>query len=471
MSFRWAIAASLLLLLIAPASVQAASVPPAPTEDGVWVIDAANVLTDSEFESLNSVCNDLYLETGRPIVVLTIESFDSQGAYGWHEESYANFAFDEYGIMDDAGEDKAILVFMSEQDRRFWTELGGGYDGENRDAYVQYVFDNDVKPLLGDDLWYEGLEAAVVGMEPILRGEGFSWEAWAISNAIPILLVLPAFVLVVRRYKLVKPAIRTWVRARPSALADLRTINRVIVTNIVDSEGEQLSQEDVRILSEWDGILRYDMDDDLIGVFRELDSICSKSNINMSLEKYSDEMENVRLASELQEVYNEKTFSMFSTILLLALIITIVLMTLVFSLENNMIFNIPMFFFATEQIFESVACTLCCIAPILSIIAMKVIDPSGGAIVIGAHAFEEDLNHQMGLVNGMPFFATTSIGVVGAATYSSSDYLWDHNSHDDVFTDSAGSTSAERAAARESSSGGGGGGGGFGGGGGGGGGF
>ena len=49
MNSRGAIAAVLFLLLIAPASVQAASVPPAPTEDGVWVIDAANVLTDSEF--------------------------------------------------------------------------------------------------------------------------------------------------------------------------------------------------------------------------------------------------------------------------------------------------------------------------------------------------------------------------------------------------------------------------------------
>ena len=86
MNSRGAIAAVLFLLLIAPASVQAASVPPAPTEDGVWVIDAANVLTDSEFDWLNMVCNDLYLETGRPIVVLTIESFGGQGAYGWGEE-------------------------------------------------------------------------------------------------------------------------------------------------------------------------------------------------------------------------------------------------------------------------------------------------------------------------------------------------------------------------------------------------
>ena len=457
MNFRGAVAAAFFLLLIAPASVQAASVPPAPAEDGVWVIDAANVLTDSEFESLNAVCNDLYLETGRPIVVLTIESFGGQGAYGWHEMDYANFAFDEYGIMDDAGQDKAILVFMSEGDRRFWTELGGGYDGENRDAYVQYVFDNDVKPLLGDDLWYEGLNAAVVGMEPILRGESFSWASWAISNAIPILIVSLSFVLVVRRYRIAKPAIKNWVEARSGALTDLVTINRVIVANIVDSEGNRMSQDEMKILSEWDGKFSHPMDDDLIGAFRELDSTLQGSSFEMSLEKYQVEMENVRTANELEEVYNEKTFSLFSTILLPAVIISTLLMTLVVSRYNNMIFNIPMMAFAIEEYFEGIAVTICCVAPLLAIAAMKTIDPTGGAI--GVVNVATNLDHQMGLVNGMPFFSASSMGVAGAVAYSSSDYHWTHSSHDDVFTDSAGHTSSERAAMSSSSSGGGGGGG------------
>ena len=251
MNSRGAIAAVLFLLLIAPASVQAASVPPAPTEDGVWVIDAANVLTDSEFDWLNMVCNDLYLETGRPIVVLTIESFGGQGAYGWGEEEYANFAFDEYGIMDDAGQDKAILVFMSEGDRRFWTELGGGYAGENRDAYVQSVFDNDVKPLLGDDLWYEGLLAAVNGMEPVLKGEDFNWISWMWMGALPILLVM---VLSVRAFQVKRahtPHLKAWEDAAPSAFLDIRAINRAIISNIAVSKEDGLTERQVERLNKW----------------------------------------------------------------------------------------------------------------------------------------------------------------------------------------------------------------------------
>ena len=189
MNFRGMALVVLLLFVLAPMSVQAASVPPAPEDDGVWVIDAANVLSSSEFDSLNALCNDLYLETGRPILVLTIESFASQYADGWGEEEYANFAFDEYGIIDDAGQDKAILVFMSEDDRRFWTELGGGYAGENRDDYVQSVFDNEVRPFLGEDRWFDGLNAAVEGMRSILvEGEiiipDFVWsdKNWIVDD-------------------------------------------------------------------------------------------------------------------------------------------------------------------------------------------------------------------------------------------------------------------------------------------------
>ena len=46
--------AILLLIVLAPLSAQAASVPPAPDEDGIWVIDAANVLSSSQFDSLNT---------------------------------------------------------------------------------------------------------------------------------------------------------------------------------------------------------------------------------------------------------------------------------------------------------------------------------------------------------------------------------------------------------------------------------
>ena len=174
---RIGLSLAVLLIIIATSNVQAAEVPPAPDEEGVWVIDSAQVLSSSEFDILNNKCNEIYLESGKPIVILTIESYQEQGAEGWDEEQYARFAFDEYGINDDDNDNKAILIFMSQQDRQFRIELGGGYAGE-WDWYVQEVFDYDVRPYLSENMWYEGLRAAVEGMEEMVNQGEITYPVW-----------------------------------------------------------------------------------------------------------------------------------------------------------------------------------------------------------------------------------------------------------------------------------------------------
>ena len=169
---------ALLISIFLSINVQAADVPPLPEEEGVWVIDSAEVLSDSEFNILNNKSNEIYLETGKPIVVLTIESYEEHNADGWEKWDYARFAFDEYGINDDNDQNKAILIFMSEQDRQFWTELGGGYSNEGWDWYVQEVFDYGVKPYLSEDRWFDGLLAAVEGMEQIVNQGDVTYPEW-----------------------------------------------------------------------------------------------------------------------------------------------------------------------------------------------------------------------------------------------------------------------------------------------------
>ena len=174
---RIGLSLAVLLIIIATSNVQAADVPPAPDEEGVWVIDSAQILSSSEFDILNNKCNEIYLESGKPIVILTIESYQEQGAEGWDEERYARFAFDEYGINDDNNDNKAILIFLSQQDRQFRIELGGGYAGE-WDWYVQEVFDYDVRPYLSENMWYDGLRAAVEGMDSLANQGEITFPNW-----------------------------------------------------------------------------------------------------------------------------------------------------------------------------------------------------------------------------------------------------------------------------------------------------
>ena len=84
---RLGLCLAILLVIIASSNVQAAEVPPKPDEEGIWVIDSAQVLSSTQFDILNEKCNQIYLESGKPIVVLTIESYQDQGAEGWDKEN------------------------------------------------------------------------------------------------------------------------------------------------------------------------------------------------------------------------------------------------------------------------------------------------------------------------------------------------------------------------------------------------
>jgi hypothetical protein len=242
--------------------------------------------------------------------------------------------------MDDAGQDKAILVFMSEQDRRFWTELGGGYAGENRDAYVQSVFDNDVKPLLGDDLWYEGLLAAVNGMESVLKGEGFNWISWMWMGALPILLVMVLSVAAFRTKRAHRPNLKAWEDAAPSAFRDTAAINRAIVSNIVVSKEDGLTEKQVERLNKWEGVIGDEMGDPMVKTFRKLDKILGGSDFDMSLEKYQAEMENVRNAKKLEQSFRESAGRLTTLAIIISVVTFLILYSLGISLWHNWNYNI-----------------------------------------------------------------------------------------------------------------------------------
>lgn len=469
---------TIFFVMISTVPVDAANVPQQPVE-GEWVIDAANVLSESEFDKLNQKCNDIYLDTGRPIVILTIESYSQQNASSLEKSEYARFAFSEYGINDDRNENKAILVFMSEQDREFWIELGGGYEGENRDNYVQSVFDNDVKPLLGDDLWYEGLVAAVNGMEPILKGEEFDLISWLWVTALPLSLLLISIITVLRKNKIHKPNVRNWSNVSVSSFRDIRKINKSIISNIAIPEG-MLSETEIKTLQSWNGVIGYQqMSDPMIEAFRELDKVLELGEFNITLEKYKPEMENIRKASELEEKFLYSQSSMGIRIALSSLIFFCIIYSLYISITNNWNYNfIDIFYLLSFELNQGKLpvwtikfcsgglITIIVFLAITGIIFNKIPDielenQNNQQSVKYSHISSGGgLMREMGLIRGMNFFSEAK-----DRFQTEPDYTWSYHLHTDhdegFFTSVAGLTSAERVERDEARSSGGGGGGGF----------
>ena len=288
---------------------QTADVPPVPTEPGTWVIDDANILNDVEWDELNRMCNKVHQETGRPIVVLTIESFADQNASGWGEERYAQFAFDSYGINDVNMENKAILVLLSEQDRRFWIELGGGYASQNLDDYVQVIFDREIKPELAKDNWYSGLEAAVIGMEPILYDHEVTWgEVFAKLWIFPVLFICFSFNFALKRSRLLS-YLKDYVLKYSMASDDLRKFNQKLMQDFIWTNFSKIPEDISKELGNWNGMFSM-LNDEKIKAFRKLDDLNFDDYV-FNLEPYKEQIEVFADAKKAEDLYKNSDMSIF----------------------------------------------------------------------------------------------------------------------------------------------------------------
>ncbi len=299
----------ILICLISLPIGQSADVPAAPTEPGKWVIDDADILNDSEWEELNSRCNEIYLETGRPILVLTIESFEDQNASGWGEERYAKFAFNTYQINDANMENKAILVLLSEQDRRFWIELGNGYSSQNLDDFVQGVYDREIKPELAEDNWYNGLEAAVFGMEPILYDYEVTWRGvFAKLWIFPVLFICFSFNFAFKRSRLLT-YLKDYVLKYSSAREDLRKFNKKLMQDFIWTNFSKIPEDISKELGNWHGMFSM-LDDEKIKAFRKLDDLNFEDYV-FNLEPYKEQIEIFADAKRAEDLYQNTGMSVF----------------------------------------------------------------------------------------------------------------------------------------------------------------
>ena len=299
----------ILICLISLPIGQSADVPPAPTEPGKWVIDDADILNDSEWEDLNSICNEIYVETGRPILVLTIESFEDQNASGWGEERYAKFAFDTYQINDANMENKAILVLLSEQDRRFWIELGNGYSSQDLDDFVQGVYDREIKPELAEDNWYNGLEAAVFGMEPILYDYEVTWaKVFAKLWIFPVLFICFSFNFAFKRSRLLT-YLKDYVLKYSSAREDLRKFNKKLMQDFIWTNFSKIPEDISKELGNWHGMFSM-LDDEKIKAFRKLDDLNFEDYV-FNLEPYKEQIEIFADAKRAEDLYQNTEMSVF----------------------------------------------------------------------------------------------------------------------------------------------------------------
>jgi uncharacterized protein len=132
------------------------------------VTDLAGVLSGTERAILTRKLQAYRERTGHEVAILLVPSLQDTPI-----EDVAISVFRMWGLGD-AKRDDGVLVLLSTGDRRFRMETGRGAEADLPDLLVDRITQENVRPALAQNRWFDGLNAAVDGVTAALGTDGSS---------------------------------------------------------------------------------------------------------------------------------------------------------------------------------------------------------------------------------------------------------------------------------------------------------
>ncbi len=163
------VTAALIFLIVSvwPLKGFAVDYPSKPKGD-IFVIDNANIISDSDEQIINLTSLNLRNEKSIPIVVVSIESLSQYKAEDLSIEAYARALFDEWEIGH-AQYNYGMLLLVSKDDRKARIELGADWAGAGNEN-ATYLMDKIIIRRFRLDKFSEGIREGVMGMDAMARG-------------------------------------------------------------------------------------------------------------------------------------------------------------------------------------------------------------------------------------------------------------------------------------------------------------
>ena len=142
---------------------QTVIIPPKPVTG--YVLDQAGMLTETTIGQINLIAEGAQREASAPIVVVTIPSLASVGAYD--VEFYATTLFNAWAIGD-RKTNRGVLLLVARDDRKARIELGAGW-GYTRDADCQQIMDGWIIPNFKAGDFSGGIIKGVQALDSMVR--------------------------------------------------------------------------------------------------------------------------------------------------------------------------------------------------------------------------------------------------------------------------------------------------------------
>lgn len=154
----------MLLALLSVLAMLAPGGQEVPKNDG-WVTDLADILTDSEEQTLESLMESYKRGTDHEIALLTIPSLNGDSL-----EEFSLRVARQWEIGQKELHNGALLV-ISKEDRKIRIEVGRGLEGDLTDAISGRIIKEIIGPTFNSQGFYPGILAGVGAMHSAIGGD------------------------------------------------------------------------------------------------------------------------------------------------------------------------------------------------------------------------------------------------------------------------------------------------------------
>lgn len=129
-----------------------------------YVNDFAEVIDDTEQETLDQRLETYAKESGNEITIVTVSTLEDETV-----ETYASKLFEIWGVGQ-KGKDNGILLLVAIDDRQMRIEVGYGLEGYLTDLQSSWILEQEVKPHFREGNYSQGIQAGVEKIIAALAG-------------------------------------------------------------------------------------------------------------------------------------------------------------------------------------------------------------------------------------------------------------------------------------------------------------
>ncbi|OJF76620.1 MAG: hypothetical protein BKP49_06345 [Treponema sp. CETP13] len=152
--------------------------PQVPTQTA-WVMDTAQVMSETERAQLEQYLVNLDTQTGIQIAVYTVNSLE-----GYSLEDYS-MAVAENWQLGQKNADNGVLVFVAMNERKIRIEVGYGLESSLTDAKSGLIIRKVIAPYFQDGQYSAGIIAGVQTIANVVVGENAGYVDTELATSVP----------------------------------------------------------------------------------------------------------------------------------------------------------------------------------------------------------------------------------------------------------------------------------------------